>query len=256
MKSKNILLLSLLIFAVLSACVQEQVQLPVTTLPPATTLPPETQPTTSPPVTQPPTTAPPTTTALPTTAPPPTTPPPAKILEVYDVAVTEDANLKTVVNGKVRNNGNATMFNVMVTATFYNNAGQVVKTEKTAPKELAPGQSADFKMLPDILRTSIQPTFDVEGSLTPIQATTPPTKVNVAIRNYAFSPSTLTVKKGTTVTWINDDSVPHSIMGGAFKSANLNNGGSYSFVFNEAGEYSYNCGVHPSTMKGKIIVEQ
>ena len=75
----------------------------------------------------------------------------------------------------------------------------------------------------------------------------------VTIKDFAFGPSTLTVAQGTTVIWTNDDSAPHTIESGSFKSSTLKNGESYSFKFDGKGEYDYICGIHP-TMQGKIIV--
>lgn len=77
---------------------------------------------------------------------------------------------------------------------------------------------------------------------------------SVSIKNFAFSPKNLTIKTGTTVIWINEDSAPHSIKSDNFNSEIFSKGESYQFRFNSAGVYNYICGVHPS-MKGKIIVE-
>ena len=78
----------------------------------------------------------------------------------------------------------------------------------------------------------------------------------VLIQNFAFSPGNLTVKAGTTVTWINKDSTTHTVASdtGAFKSGNLNSGANYTFTFTKAGTYPYHCSIHPS-MTGKIIVQ-
>jgi plastocyanin len=76
----------------------------------------------------------------------------------------------------------------------------------------------------------------------------------IIIKDFAFGPETLTVKKGDTVTWTNQDSAPHQIAGTNFKSEMLSNGGIYSFTFNEIGKFEYICSVHPS-MKGTIIVQ-
>lgn len=77
----------------------------------------------------------------------------------------------------------------------------------------------------------------------------------VNIQNMAFSPSTLNVKVGTTVTWVNRDSTAHDVVSdtGLFNSGNLNNGQSYSYTFNQAGSFPYHCGIHPS-MTGTIVV--
>lgn len=78
----------------------------------------------------------------------------------------------------------------------------------------------------------------------------------VVIQNFAFSPNTITVKVGTTVTWINQDSTVHNVISdtGAFGSKNLNPGESYNFTFTQAGTYPYTCTIHPS-MKGTVIVQ-
>jgi len=83
------------------------------------------------------------------------------------------------------------------------------------------------------------------------EATVPNT---IVIKNFAFSPATLTVKAGTVVTWTNNDSVTHNIKSTGFNSPDLATGDSFKFTFNTAGTYSYNCGIHP-TMTGTIVVE-
>lgn len=78
---------------------------------------------------------------------------------------------------------------------------------------------------------------------------------SVSIKNFAFNPTPLTVKVGTTVTWTNNDSMPHQIKSDTFNSAPLNNGQIFSFTFSAAGQYSYSCAIHPS-MHGQITVTQ
>ena len=82
------------------------------------------------------------------------------------------------------------------------------------------------------------------------------TAPQVIIDNYAFSPAPLTVKVGTTVTWINQDDDPHTVDStqGKFKSATLNKGDRFEFRFTEAGEFPFFCRFHPK-MTGKIIVQ-
>ncbi len=77
----------------------------------------------------------------------------------------------------------------------------------------------------------------------------------VIIQNMTFSPSTLTVPVGTTVTWKNLDNVAHHVVSdtGAFDSGTLNNGQSFNFTFTKAGNYPYHCSIHPS-MTGTIVV--
>ena len=79
----------------------------------------------------------------------------------------------------------------------------------------------------------------------------------VTIQNYAFNPVSLTISKGTTVSRINEDTAPHSVVSddGTFSSpATLSLGQTFSYTFNDPGTFNYHCGVHP-TMKGTITVQ-
>lgn len=82
----------------------------------------------------------------------------------------------------------------------------------------------------------------------------------VEIKDYAYSPKTITVKAGTTVTWTNKDSVRHDVTSDnesadAPKSELLANGETYSFKFNKPGTYTYHCTPHPY-MKATVIVTE
>ena len=79
---------------------------------------------------------------------------------------------------------------------------------------------------------------------------------SVAIKDYAFTPATLTIPAGTTVTWTNNDTVPHTATAsdGSFDSGNLNPGQSFSFTFATPGSYPYVCQYHAG-MKGTIVVQ-
>jgi plastocyanin len=78
----------------------------------------------------------------------------------------------------------------------------------------------------------------------------------VKIDNFTFLPETLTVAPGTTVTWTNDDDIPHTVMAKdkAFRSKALDTGDKFSFTFETPGEYVYFCSLHPH-MVGKVIVK-
>lgn len=80
-------------------------------------------------------------------------------------------------------------------------------------------------------------------------------KNTVQIVDFEFQPGELTVKQGTKVTWVNKGQADHTVTAekGQFESGNLSNGQSFSFTFNEKGNYDYNCSNHPQ-MAGKIIV--
>ena len=72
-----------------------------------------------------------------------------------------------------------------------------------------------------------------------------------------FSPRVIKVVIGvnSTVTWVNNDSVDHTVTSitGLFNSQILPPGGTYSFAFTTAGNYTYGCEFHP-LMKGTIVV--
>ena len=79
----------------------------------------------------------------------------------------------------------------------------------------------------------------------------------ISIDNFSFTPATLTVKAGTTVTWTNKDDIPHGIASSnnAFKkSGALDTDDGYSFTFTTPGTYQYFCYLHPH-MVGSIVVE-
>lgn len=77
---------------------------------------------------------------------------------------------------------------------------------------------------------------------------------SVTISNFTFSPATLAVAAGTTVTWTNEDTAAHTVVSETFSSGNLAKGQAYSFTFSTPGTYDYNCGLHP-TMTGTVIVQ-
>lgn len=79
-------------------------------------------------------------------------------------------------------------------------------------------------------------------------------EASIDIQNLTFEPATITVKKGSTVTWFNKDSVSHQIKSSFFNSAAFNPGQSVSYTFLTAGTYTYSCAIHPS-MTGTIIVQ-
>jgi plastocyanin len=81
-------------------------------------------------------------------------------------------------------------------------------------------------------------------------------RAEVKIDNFSFGPATLTVPVGTTVTWMNRDDIPHTVVStdGAFKSKVLDTDDKFSFTFNKPGEYTYFCSVHPK-MTGKVVAQ-
>ena len=78
----------------------------------------------------------------------------------------------------------------------------------------------------------------------------------VKIANFTFAPPVLTVKVGTTVTWVNDDDIPHLVSekDGKFRSSALDTDATFAQTFKDAGTVEYFCVLHPH-MTGKIVVE-
>jgi len=77
----------------------------------------------------------------------------------------------------------------------------------------------------------------------------------VKIENFTFEPQTLTIHAGTTITWVNDDDIPHLVAEneGRFRSAALDTGDSYSETLTAPGTIEYFCALHPH-MTGTIVV--
>lgn len=70
------------------------------------------------------------------------------------------------------------------------------------------------------------------------------------VSTYKFSPGTMTVKVGTTVTWTNGTQAPHTVTSDSGDPASFNgsldsNGSTFSFTFTQPGTYNYHCSVHP-----------
>jgi plastocyanin len=82
---------------------------------------------------------------------------------------------------------------------------------------------------------------------------------SVVINNFKFVPAELKVKKGTTVTWRNEDTAAHTVESSTadnkvLKSDQLDPDDNFTFTFDETGEFPYLCGLHRS-MRAKVIVE-
>jgi plastocyanin len=84
-----------------------------------------------------------------------------------------------------------------------------------------------------------------------------PKTVEIKIDKFSFGPMTLTVAAGSTVTWINNDDVPHTVVSEdtkTFKSKALDTGDKFSCTFTKLGKYPYFCSVHPK-MVAEIVVQ-
>jgi plastocyanin len=105
--------------------------------------------------------------------------------------------------------------------------------------------------------SSTMPNMNNSASNAPA-ASTPAATDKVSIQNFAFSPTSITVKVGTAVTWTNNDTTQHTVTidsGDGPHSQPLNKGDTYTFTFNTAGTFSYHCTFH-SGMTAKVTVTQ
>jgi plastocyanin len=83
-----------------------------------------------------------------------------------------------------------------------------------------------------------------------------PDTAQVVIKDFMFTPLSLTVKAGSTVTWANKDDEPHTVVGdtGLFSSGAVDTGETFTFKFDKPGTYHFTCSIHPR-MVGTIVVE-
>jgi plastocyanin len=79
--------------------------------------------------------------------------------------------------------------------------------------------------------------------------------IQVKIVNFSYDPANLSITSGLTVTWINEDSVPHTVTSddGVWDSGAIAPGGTFSHTFEQAGTYAYHCTIHPN-MKATVEV--
>jgi plastocyanin len=83
---------------------------------------------------------------------------------------------------------------------------------------------------------------------------------NVTVRLFQYQPGRIQVKAGTTVTWINEDEILHTVTagepetkGGGFDALLDGKGKSFSLTFSQPGTYTYHCERHEQ-MRGEIEV--
>jgi amicyanin len=77
----------------------------------------------------------------------------------------------------------------------------------------------------------------------------------VKIGNFTFTPQELRIKAGTTVTWTNEDDIPHTVVSPPqVRSKPLDTNDKFAFTFTRPGTYKYFCSLHPH-MTGVVVVE-
>ncbi|MCZ2154515.1 MAG: cupredoxin family copper-binding protein [Bryobacterales bacterium] len=100
-----------------------------------------------------------------------------------------------------------------------------------------------------------QPAIAQSGSTAAAQTSAAKHHV-VVIKNFAYQPATITVKKGDTLEWKNEDIVAHTVTANdkSFDSGSIAAGSSWKFTAKKAGNFDYICTFHPN-MKAKLIVQ-
>lgn len=88
------------------------------------------------------------------------------------------------------------------------------------------------------------------------EATPSAQRVEVIISNLSFQPASITVGKGSTIVWRNQDTISHTVTAGdgSFNSGTIVAGDAFEQRFDEVKTYTYSCGIYPE-MKGTIIVK-
>jgi plastocyanin len=96
----------------------------------------------------------------------------------------------------------------------------------------------------------------VRGNAADERASAAAGAAEVKIDNFSFAPAAMEISAGTTVTWINRDDIPHTVVSldkTTFKSKALDTDDKFSYKFEKPGTYEYFCSIHPK-MTGDIIV--
>ena len=134
------------------------------------------------------------------------------------------------------------------------------------PANATPAQAQNQTTLPSTVVNTTFPSIiatyqnHTEGPGTIIQPYSPPEpgvlqgSAVIQIKNAAFKPRGITVRKGTLVTWVNVDSLTHRIAGNGFDSGNLTTGQNYSLNFTEPGVYYYDSAYYPQIPSGLVQV--
>jgi plastocyanin len=131
----------------------------------------------------------------------------------------------------------------------------------TAPPTTAPSTTAPPQTAAPTTTTETTPrTVPIVDPFQPLPR--PSAGASVSIVDYAFSPATITIAAGSTVTWTNTGASIHSVTSdsGAFDSSPscptgpcIDPGGTYSHTFAQAGQFAYHCRVHPN-MTATVVV--
>ena len=123
------------------------------------------------------------------------------------------------------------------------------------PKEFLPSVETNDGKPAVVTPPKTGSTSSPQATPTPAPAPAPtPKTYAVSIANFAFAPASITIKKGDSVTFTNNDGMTHTATGSNFDTGNLSNGASKTIQFNTPGTFTYHCSIHGS-MSGTIVVQ-
>lgn len=100
-------------------------------------------------------------------------------------------------------------------------------------------------------------TEEVAPSRPSTDTSAPGAAVEIGMRGLQFVPKDVTVKVGSTVSWKNNEDIPHNVVaekGADFESDTFGKDGTYEFKAMKAGVVTYVCTIHPG-MEGTLTVE-
>jgi LPXTG-motif cell wall-anchored protein len=106
------------------------------------------------------------------------------------------------------------------------------------------------------LKTRLLALFAVVTLVLAVGASPALAQGSVSMEDNFFSPATETISVGQSVTWTNNGGNPHTSTGPGWDSGIVNPGGSFTFTFNSAGTFDYQCDIHVAEgMVGTVIVQ-
>src|SRR5919107_1149071 len=130
---------------------------------------------------------------------------------------------------------------------------------QTAPNDIEASPTQTTDAVQETGGAATDPTTAPAETTTPAESTTPApnSTTTVDIRDHTFNPAQLNVAPGTTVTFVNNDTEPHTTTAndGLFDSSVLEPGFSFDVWLDGSGTVTYHCELHPD-MQGSIVVGQ
>ncbi|MBI4790917.1 MAG: copper resistance protein CopC [Chloroflexi bacterium] len=181
---------------------------------------------------------------------------PTQILINFNFTLHEDSAITVTRDGAAVDVGKPTLGEkkLSLSATLPSNAGDGLYVVKY--KACWPDRSCHDGVFAFTVDSKMKGTYlDLTGK----------SEVTVRLKGIQFSPQLIMVSRGTKVTWVNDDPVVHFVNSDPHPSHNvvatlnsleIQNGESFSYTFDQAGEWAIHCSAHvPQNMLARVIVD-